>query len=154
MAAIFSKNVTAAKGADGGFAAEAVDFLAGLEPHIQRSAQGVETEHRIGAFDSNRAHRSVRDQVPVYGVAESHIEAHAVHVHCEALGVAHQGRGVETAVRDVRLERVGLGVVELNLAGRFTQGPQDAGRARPCEIVGGDPLRGVGRLAFGHIGSR
>src|SRR5277367_1435761 len=58
-----------AEGAAGDIALEALPGEAVLQLNADRSAQGVEAEHRVGTLDVDLVDRDVGDQVPIHRVA-------------------------------------------------------------------------------------
>ncbi len=139
----------------------AVDFRMGtgigesvLGLDQDRSAQGVQAEHRIGAGHQRHArHRLFRDQVPVDRVAENFVDAHAVHVHGNAFRSAKQGRGRETVVLDVGLQRIVLGRIDRDPGHVPVHVVGDIKRLRTLEIAGCRGLHAIGQQIFGQIGA-
>src|SRR6202044_3346038 len=81
------------------------------------AAQGVEPEHGIGArYERHGGDRRFRNQVPVDGVAEGLVQAHAVHIDRQALRRAEQGRGRESVVIDVQLKGIVGAFVDVDAA--------------------------------------
>ncbi|MPN24114.1 hypothetical protein SDC9_171508 [bioreactor metagenome] len=79
----------------------------------QRPAQGVEAESRIRTGDQvDAGNRRMGNQVPVHGIAEGFVDAHAVDVDRQSLRGAEQRRGGEAAVVEVGLVGVALDFVD------------------------------------------
>src|SRR5207244_9280903 len=75
----------------------------------ERAAERVEAEQRVRSGDQiDRGDRRSRDQVPVHGIAEGLVDAHAVLVHRDPLRRAEQRRGGEAPVADIGLEGIAL----------------------------------------------
>ncbi len=73
----------------GDFGALMVEAILHLD--VESTAQRIETEGRIVGDDVNRANGQGRDQVPVHGVAERLVDAHAVLIDREPLrGARHR----------------------------------------------------------------
>ncbi len=114
-----------------------------LELHRQGAGQGVQPEGRVGGGQFDPLDRHVRDQVPVHRVAERLVEPGPVDIDRQPLRRAHQRRGLEAAVDQVRLERVSLGVVQGHAAERPVQAlqqrrPRGAGEGVLVHRLGGE----------------
>ena len=83
----------------------------GLHVHDHGAAQGIEPEHRIGTgqqvdtVDGEAGHH-----VPVDQVSEAFVDAHAILIDRQPLGLAHDRRGVVAAEGHAGLEGVAAGV--------------------------------------------
>jgi hypothetical protein len=75
-----------------------------LHQDVDSAAERVEAERGIVGHDGDRPDGSGRDQVPVDGVAERFVDAHAVLVDRQPLGRAGDGRSDKPAELDVRLK--------------------------------------------------
>ncbi len=127
---------------------------AGLGLDRDRAAERVEAEHRIGAGEQAHAlDRRFRDQVPVDGVAEHLIDAHAVQVHRHALRTAEQRRGGEAAELHVRLQRVVLRAVGRHAGQMAVHEVGQVQRLRAVQRVVVDRLHVVRKLARGDLGA-
>ena len=68
------------------------------------ATDGVEAEDGIGAHDRHAVDRVGRQEVPVDGVAEGLVDAHAVLIDGKPLRQAVDGRSLEAAILDAGLE--------------------------------------------------
>ncbi len=80
------------------------------------AAERVQAEQRTGGHDVDAVDGNIRKQVPVDRVAESLIDAHAILVYRQTLRGAQCGRGLEAAIQNIGLERIGERVVGINTA--------------------------------------
>ena len=109
----------------------------------QRSAEGVEPEHRVRAgHQIDPRDRRARDQIPVDDIAEGLVDAHAIEEHRQSLRRAENGRSGEATKVDVGLVRIALrgigrdaaGVVEHEVAEGWPALPIDFARAKRLHI--------------------
>src|SRR5262249_45622637 len=84
--------------------------------HLDRdcAAQGVKPVGRVAWHYIQTGDGILRDEVPIHGVADHFIDAHAVLIDRKALRRADRGRGHKAAKLHIRLERVAGGVVVEN----------------------------------------
>ena len=73
------------------------------------AALGVQSEHRIGAGNHlDASDREAGRHVPVHQIAEGLVQAHAVLIDRQPLGIAQHRRGVEAAKAQIGLQRIAL----------------------------------------------
>ena len=93
-----------------------------LHPEGQSTAQGVQTEGRVGARQKlQRADGEAGHQIPVDQIAKGFVDPHAVLVDRQALRFAKGRRGGEAAKAEAGLQRVGLVVAGGDRADAFAQ---------------------------------
>ena len=85
-----------------------------LHLDADRAAERVETEHRIAGPHVDAVNGAGRDQVPVHGVAEGFVDAHAVLVDGNALRRALQRRGGKSAKAQILNEAVALDIRQID----------------------------------------
>ena len=100
---------------------EALIGEAVLELDVHRAAEGVEAEHRVGAFEIDLVDGDVGDQVPIHRVAERLVEAHAVDIDGEPLRRALQRRGREPVIEQGRLKRIARSGIQVDAADLLVQ---------------------------------
>jgi len=86
-----------------------VDLAAGVGEAVlhgdrQRTADGIQAEHRVAANDGDIADGIGRDDVQIDRIAERLVDAHAVLIDRKALCAAADGRGIKSSIRDVGAE--------------------------------------------------
>ena len=105
------------EGAPIGLELRARIVMATLGLHRQGSAQGIESEHRVGAgHERHGGNGRLRNQIPVDGVAEGLVHAHTVDIDRQALGCAQERRGGESVVIDVELKGVIRALADVDAA--------------------------------------
>ncbi len=134
--AVFDDAVAPAERAARRLRASALEIEAVLHFHRQGAAERVEAEYGIVADQIDPVHGKVRHQVPVDGVAERLVDAHAVLIDREALRRALDRRGVEAAILDVRLKRAVLNVIDVDAGHALAERAGEAGRPVTTEIAG------------------
>jgi hypothetical protein len=123
---------------------------AALHDHVDRTAQCVQAEHRIGAPHIQPVHRHLRNCVPVDRVAESLVQAHAVLVDSNALWHSLQ-RGCFKAMEAHILEQdIALGIAKRNTGGLHAQCVQHGGAMLGGELAGAEALQLAGDLVGGN----
>ena len=112
--------------------------------HLQhhRAAQGVKTEHRIGADHRQALDRRVGQQIPIDRFAERLVDPHPVLVNRQPLRRPQHRRGDEAAIGDIRLKRIVLIVVDGDAGQAVRQGAGCVGRPAAGEVGG---AQGLGR---------
>ena len=109
----------------------------------QGAAKRVQPKQRIRAWnDIGTGDRVHRNQIPVDGVTEWLVGAHAVEIDRHALRQAEQRRDREAAKLHIGLERIVLGFVEVNarhrrrehVAKRCSRPPLEIGRADDLDV--------------------
>ena len=106
-----------AEGAGAEVGAEAFVAEAVFHVHDHGAAEAVQAEQRRGAAGQRDiVDGGLRQQIPVDRVAERFVDADAVLINGDSLGQAEQGRNGETAILQVRLQGVVLGIVQGNAA--------------------------------------
>ena len=93
-----------------------------LQGDIERAAKGVEAEHRVGAFDVEFTDCHVRDQIPIYGIAERLVEPNAVDVNRDTLRGALQRRHLKPVIKERWLIRVAGGAIQVDAGHLSVQG--------------------------------
>ncbi len=126
-------------------AAHGVDFgavigEAVLHLHVDRPAQRVEAEGGIVGHHGDRSDRGGRNQVPVDGVAERFVDAHAVLVHREPLRRAGDGGCDEAAKLHVGLEGIAGNFIDDDARHVFLQRIADVQRSRLLDLIGVDDV--------------
>lgn len=147
---------------------------AALGVEQDRPSQRVSAEPRIGTRQYlHRSHRLFRDEIPVHRVGEELVQPDPVLEHAETLRGTEDGRSGEATVEKIGLERVRLGVSQVNpgrappeeirerrrVDGFHLFGPEDLEGCR--DALGRFPDPGKGRAAddpglldFDPLGSR
>ena len=145
--------------------------------HRQRASERVEAERRRAGDELHAGDRRGRQKVPVHHVAERLVQPHAVEEDRHALRRPEERRGRESAVADVRLERVPLAGIDADAsrvplqevgsaqwplpadflrpvgldAGRdiLQRGAETGHRCRPDDLDHLSVLEGLGRIVAG-----
>src|SRR5579884_2422562 len=86
----------------------------GLGANDHCAAKGVEAVHRIRVEQIDTLDRRARKKIELDGVAERLVETAAIEVDRNPLWLPLKRRGRETAVDQVRLERIALRIVNGN----------------------------------------
>src|ERR1700679_1559880 len=81
-----------------------------------RAAKRIQAEQWIGADNVDAVDGDIRKQIPIDGVAERFVDAHAVLVNRQTLRGAQNGRGLEAPIQNIGLERVSERVVDIHAA--------------------------------------
>ena len=100
------------------------------------ATEGVETVDRTRAHELDLVDGDVREKIPIDGIAERLVDAHAVLIDRQTLRGAEYGRGLETAIQDVRLKRIVEVVVDVDAREIGIQGARQACGAVPASIRG------------------
>jgi hypothetical protein len=107
-----------------------------LHLHAKGAAQRIQPEGGIVADDVDRAHGRGWDQVPVDGVAEGLVDAHAVLVDGQALRRARNGRSVKAAKFHVGLKGIAGHFADSDAWRLLGQGLHEAWRSRALDLLG------------------
>ena len=113
---------------------------AGLHLHVHGAAERIQAEHRITGPGVGVADGDGRDQVPVHGVAESLIQAHAVLIDGYPLRRPLQGRSRKAAKTDVLGEVVALRIGRADAGNALHQGVSDRERIQAREVTRAERL--------------
>ena len=109
-----------------------------LHLHVDGAAERVQPESGIVGHHGDRFDRGGRDQIPVDGVAERLVDAHAVLVDGEPLRRARNRRSDEAAKLHIGREGIAANFVDGDARHVFHQRIADVERARLLDLTGVD----------------
>jgi len=92
-----------------------VEVEAVLHLHGHRSAERVQTKHRVVALQRQPIDSELRDKIPVHRVAESLVDPHAVLVDGETLGNAGNRRSLKAAIGEIGLKLAAIFLIDIDL---------------------------------------
>jgi hypothetical protein len=111
-----------------------------LHLHVDGPAQRIKAESGIVGHDSDRLYRRGRDQIPVDGIAERFVDAHAVLINRKSLRCAGHGRCDEAAKLHIWLKRIAGNLVDDDSRHVFLQSVRDVQRPGLLDLIGVDDI--------------
>ncbi len=114
----------------------AVIVEAVLHLHHDGAAQRIQSERGIVGHQVDGLYRGGRNQIPVHGIAERLIDAHAVLINRKPLGGARYRRSNEAAKFHVRLKRIAGNFTDGDARHVLTQGVGDVQRPGLLDLIG------------------